>query len=252
MMTITELAKLTGVSTRTLRYYDEINLLKPAKMNEVGYRLYSQMEVDLLQQILFYRELGMKLELIKEIVMSEHFDYKKALNIHREELLKRQKQLDQLIATVDQTIQSLEGGIQMSNKDKFEGFKQQKLKENEEKYGDEIRREYGEETIQIANEKFRGLTEEQYKAAQGLEQQLFERLKEAMEEGNPASDVAQETAELHKRWLCFYWPKYTKETHAGLAEMYVEDGRLTEYYDERVSPGATQFLHDAIFYYTKM
>lgn len=146
----------------------------------------------------------------------------------------------------------MEGERTVTNQRKFEGLKEHLLQENEAKYGTEIREIYGEQSVQLVNNRFREMTEEQFTAAQVLEQQLFERLKEAMEEGNPTSDVAEEVAELHKRWLSFYWPKYTKEAHQGLAQMYIADERFIAYYDEQVKKGATQFLHDAIVHYAKI
>ena len=249
--TILELAKLSGVSTRTLRYYDEIGLLKPARTNEAGYRFYGQDEVDMLQQILFYRALDMKLATIQKIIQAPDFQQKEALASHRVALLQRKQQLDQLLQTVEQTIQSLEGDIPMTNEEKFEGFKEKLIEDNEKQYGEEIRAKYGNETIDASNAKLKNMTEDQFEAAQQLEQQLLHRLKEAMETGDASSDVAMEAAELHKRWISFYWSKYTKEAHAGLAQMYVADERFTAYYDERVVPGATQFLHDAILAYTQ-
>lgn len=85
---------------------------------------------------------------------------------------------------------------------------------------------------------------------QQLEQQMFERLAEAMKLGDTTSDIAMEVAELHKRWLNFTWKEYSKEAHAGLAQMYIADERFTAYYDERGETGAAQFLHDAIIAYT--
>src|SRR3954468_11887763 len=102
--TIQKLASLAGVSTRTLRYYDEIGILKPARINSSGYRIYGQAEVNRLQQILFYRELGVNLESIKEIVTAPSFDGTKALREHREKLLEKKEQLDKLITNVDKTI----------------------------------------------------------------------------------------------------------------------------------------------------
>lgn len=249
--TIQELAKLSGVSTRTLRYYDEIGLLKPARTNEAGYRFYEQVELDMLQQILFYRALDMKLATIQKIIQAPDFQQKEALESHRVALLQRKQQLDQLLQTVEQTIQSLEEDIPMTNEEKFKGFKEKLIGDNEKQYGEEIRAKYGNETVDATNAKLRNMTEEQYEAMQQLEHQLFDRLKEAMEIGGASSDIAMEVAELHKRWLCFNWPKYSKEAHAGLAQMYLADERFTAYYDERVEPGATQFLHDAIIAYTQ-
>lgn len=249
--TIQELANLSGVSTRTLRYYDEIGLLKPTRTNAAGYRFYAQAEVDMLQQILFYRALDIKLATIQQIIQAPDFQQKEALKSHRVALLQRKQQLEQLLQTVEQTIQSLEEEKPMTNEAKFEGFKEKLIEENEKQYGEEIRAKYGNETIDASNAKIRNMTEEQYEAMQQLEQQLFARLKEAMQIGDTSSDIAMEVAELHKRWLSFNWSKYSKEAHAGLAQMYMADERFTAYYDERVAPGATQFLYDAIAIYTR-
>lgn len=133
--TVQKLGLLAGVSTRTLRYYDEIDLLKPARINSSGYRIYGQQEVDRLQQILFYRELGVSLEEIKEILDSPTFDADRALREHREKLLERRAQLDALIANVDLTLAQREGTKTMSDKQKFEGFKQKLIDDNEAQYG---------------------------------------------------------------------------------------------------------------------
>lgn len=248
--TIQELAQLSGVSTRTLRYYDEIGLLKPARTNEVGYRFYGQFEVDMLQQILFYRALDMKLATIKEIIQSPDFEHTEALKTHRTALLKRKEELEKILQTVEKTIQSIEEEQPMANEEKFNGFKEKLIEENEKQYGQEVRAKYGDKTVDASNAKLMNMTEEQYEAMQQLEQQLFARLKEAMAIGDTNNDVAMEVAELHKRWLSFSWSHYSKEAHAGIAQMYVADERFSAYYDERVAKGAAQFLHDAIHNFT--
>lgn len=134
----------------------------------------------------------------------------------------------------------------------FKQLQQQMLIENENQFGQEIREKYGEDIIWQSNGKFRNLTEEQFQAANNLERQFFARLREALEENDPACDVAQEAAELHKRWLSFFWPKYTKEAHVALAQMYASDERFTAYYDEHVEPGATKFLCDVITIYSTL
>ncbi|KUF29385.1 MULTISPECIES: MerR family transcriptional regulator [Lysinibacillus] len=247
---IQELAQLSGVSTRTLRYYDEIGLLKPARTNEAGYRFYGQLEVDMLQQILFYRALDMKLATIQAIIKAPNFQHAEALKTHRAALLQRQEQLVTILQTVEKTIQSIEGEQPMSNEEKFKGFKERLIEYNEKQYGQEIRAKYGEGTVDASNAKLMNMTEQQYQAMQELEQQMFERLAEAMELGNPTSDIAMEVAELHKRWLSFTWNEYSQEAHAGLAQMYIADERFTAYYDERGAKGTAQFLHDAIIAYT--
>jgi len=247
--TVQKLARLAGISTRTLRYYDVIGLLKPARISSSGYRIYGRAEVDMLQQILFFRELGFSLENIKDIVTSSSFDFAEALRQHRDMLLAKRKQLDILIANVEKTIESAEGRIEMSDKEKFEGLKKNLIEENERKYGKEIREKYGEEAVERSNAKLMGMTREDYEKAQGLAEQIMEALAQAIETGDPAGEAAQKAADLHKQWLCMYWDEYSREAHAGLAQMYVEDERFRAYYDKN-KPGTAAFLRDAILVYT--
>ncbi|PAE41101.1 MerR family transcriptional regulator [Bacillus sp. 7884-1] len=247
--TIQKLASLAGVSTRTLRYYDEIGILKPARINSSGYRIYGQEEVNTLQQILFYRELGVGLDSIKEIVTAPSFDGAKALREHREKLLEKKERLDLLIANVDKTIALTEGRITMSNKEKFEGFKKKMVEDNEKKYGKEIREKYGKESVEASNAKVMNMTEEQYQEVTALAEQIHTTLAKAFKTGDPAGELAQKAAELHKQWLTYYWKEYSKEAHAGLAQMYVDDERFTAYYDKE-QPGTALFLKDAIHIYT--
>jgi len=249
--TVQKLGGMAGISTRTLRYYDEIGILKPARINSSGYRIYGQVEVNRLQQILFYRELGVNLEQIKAIVTDPHFNGADALREHREQLLDKRKQLDLLIANVEKTIALTEGRITMTDKEKFEGFKQSMIDENEKKYGKEIREKYGDDMVNKSNAKVKNMTKEQYVEVTRLANDVKTTLAEAFLTGDPASDIAQKAADLHKQWLTYYWSEYSKEAHAGLAQMYVDDDRFKAYYDEE-QPGTAEFLRDAIHVYTGM
>ncbi|WP_178022496.1 MerR family transcriptional regulator [uncultured Paenibacillus sp.] len=249
--TIQKLGNLAGISTRTLRYYDEIGLLKPARTSSSGYRIYGQREVDLLQQILFYRELGLSLEDIRSIVADPGFDGARALREHLNQLLDKRKQLDALIANVEKTMASQEGRITMSDREKFEGFKRQLIDENEQKYGQEIREKYGEATVEKSNRKLMNMTEEEYEKVTQLANEVIATLAEAFKTGDPAGELAQKAADLHKQWLTFYWSEYSKEAHAGLAQMYVDDERFKAYYDKE-QPGTAEFLRDAVRIYTGM
>lgn len=249
--TVQKLARLAGVSLRTLRYYDEIGLLKPARINSSGYRIYGQNEVNRLQQILFYRELGVNLESIKDIITAPTFDELKALIEHREKLLEKREQLELLITTVDKTIASRERSIIMSDKEKFEGFKTKLVEDNEKKYGKEVREKYGDEAVNRSNNKVKNMTQEEYAAITKLEAEFIETLHAALQTGDPAGELAQKAADLHRQWLTFYWDNYSKEAHAGVAQMYVDDERFTAYYDKN-QPGTAAFLRDAVFVYTGM
>lgn len=246
---IQKLGKLAGVSTRTLRYYDEIGLLKPLRINSSGYRIYGKAEVDRLQQILFYRELDVSLEKIKEIMISPSFDGLKALKEHHIQLVEKKDQLNKLIESVEKTIKMKEGKIEMTDKEKFEGFKRNMIEENERKYGAEIREKYGNNAVEKSNQKVKNMTEEQYAEVEQLSINVQENLKDAMKTKDPSSELAQKTADLHRQWLCYFWDGYSKEAHAGLAQMYVDDERFTAYYD-KIEPGAAVFLRDAILIYT--
>lgn len=249
--TIQKLAKLAGLSTRTLRYYDEIGILKPARINSSGYRIYGQKQVDTLQQIMFYRDMGVSLEQIKGIVNEPDFDAAKALMEHRKKLIAERERIDILIANVNKTLDEKEGRAKMFDKEKFEGFKKRMIKENEKKYGKEIREKYGEETINASNAKMMNMTQEEYDTFVKLGEELSQTLVMAMETGDPASKLAQKTADLHRKWLMYTWSKYTKEAHAGVAQLYVDDERFTAYYD-KIKLGAAKFLRDAVHIYTGM
>ncbi|MET3506173.1 MerR family transcriptional regulator [Halalkalibacter oceani] len=247
--TVQKLAHLAGVTGRTIRYYDEIGLLKPARINSSGYRIYGEAEVDKLQQILFYRELEVDLEQIREIVTSPTFNEVKTLKEHRDKLLTKQKQLEALIATVEKTLAAKEGRITMSDREKFEAFKQTLVDENERKYGEEIRAKYGEEAVEHSNAKLKGMTQEQYAEMERLGEEVLDVLHEAFLTGDPAGELAQQAADLHRQWLGFTWASYSKEAHTGLAQMYVDDERFTAFYDKK-QPGVAAFLRDAIHIYT--
>ncbi|RNF38715.1 MerR family transcriptional regulator [Planococcus salinus] len=247
--TVQKLGELAGVSTRTLRYYDEIGILKPARKNSSGYRIYGQREVDRLQQILFYRELGVDLKSIKKIVTDPAFDGADALKRHRQQLVEKRRQLDLLIMNVEKTISAAEGKSSMADKEKFEGFKQQLIEDNEQQYGQEIREKYGNEEVDKSNARMLNMNEQQYRQFTQLEQEVLAVLREACETGDPSSETAQKAADLHKQWLAFTWPSYSKEAHAGLAQMYVDDERFAAYYN-KVHPKAAEFLRDAVHIYT--
>ncbi|KMJ56909.1 MerR family transcriptional regulator [Bacillus sp. LL01] len=249
--TVQKLAKLAGVTGRTLRYYDEIGILKPARISASGYRIYGQAEVDMLQQILFYRELEIDLESIQKIINAPTFDEVEALKEHRDKLLTKQKQLANLITNVDKTLAAKEGSITMSDNEKFEAFKQNRIDENEKKYGEEIRAKYGNKTIDKSNAKLKGMSKNQHEQGEKLGEEILEVLNEAFQTGDPAGDLAQKAADLHRQWLGFYWDSYSKEAHAGLAQMYVDDERFTAFYDKK-QPGTAEFLRDAILIYTGM
>ena len=229
---IQQLAKLSGVTTRTLRWYDTLGLLKPQRAAENGYRRYTQADVDRLQDILFYRALGVELRSIKACLDDPSFDRLAALRRHLQALEHQRAELDGLIQSVKDTIEAQERNQPMSNEKKFEAFKRRAAAENEAKYGREVREKYGEQEAKDAQETFLGLSEEQYTA--------FETLGKTLQ-----AKLGREIAELHRDWLRVTDRHYTPQRHRGIAQLYVMDERFTTYYDKDV-PGCAKFLCDAV------
>ncbi|MDO4270626.1 MAG: MerR family transcriptional regulator [Eubacteriales bacterium] len=245
------LSELAGVSARTLRYYDQIGLLRPRGKTEAGYRLYGETEVDLLQQILFYRALGLGLAEIARIVQADGFDRLAALKAHLSALRARQAQTAALIEAVQKTILSLEGGTKMSDTEKFEAFKARAVRENEKKYGAEVRARYGDEQADAANAKVLGMTQADYERFEALKDEVQAALEAAVRAGEaPDGAAGGRIVRLHKTWLGYTWKDYTAEAHKALAEGYAADERFTAYYDRNV-PGCARFLCEAVRFWAK-
>jgi len=139
--TVNELAKLSGVSIRTLHHYDAIGLLKPAFIGENKYRYYNEEQLLLLQQILFFKELGLELKHIKSILDGNDFDTLRALRFHAKEVQQRIEQLSTLSKTVDKTIKHLEGKESMKEKELYHGFDNERQK----KYEQELKEYFGKQ-----------------------------------------------------------------------------------------------------------
>src|SRR5699024_5072481 len=146
-MKVKEIADLVGISVRTLHHYDAIGLLTPEQTTHAGYRIYSNKDLETLQQILFFRELGFPLKKIKEIIHSPSFDQQEALEIQHKMLLEKRYRLDKMIKTIEKTILHSKGEVQMSNQEKFEGFDF-----SHNPYAQEAREIWGDAAVDEANE----------------------------------------------------------------------------------------------------
>ena len=248
---IQELSRLSGVTTRTLRWYDQIGLLKPSRVAESGYRYYGGAEVDRLQDILYYRALGVELARIKECLDDPSFDRLAALKRHLAALEAERERLEQLIRSVKDTIGAEERNEIMSDEQKFEAFKKRAVAHNEEVYGAEVRAKYGDKESDEANAAVMDLTQEQYREWTDLGREIQERLEAAVRAGlSPESEEGREICALHRRWLSFSGNRYDPARHRELAELYVTDERFTAYYDKHLS-GCARFLRDAVVQWAK-
>ena len=248
---IQELSRLSGVTTRALRWYDHIGLLKPSRVAESGYRYYGPAEVDRLQDILFYRALGVELAQIKECLDDPSFDRLAALRNHLTALEAERERLEQLIRSVKDTIGAEERNEIMSDEQKFEAFKMRAVAHNEETYGAEIRAKYGDQEVDEANAAVMNLTQAQYQEWTDLGREIQERLEAAVQaELSPEGEEGKEITALHRQWLTITGNRYEPDKHRGIAVLYVDDPRFTAYYDRAV-PGCARFLRDAVVRWAK-
>jgi len=242
-MKVKEVADLTGISVRTLHHYDEIGLLVPDGTTEAGYRDYSERNLELLQQILFFRELGFSLKKIKEIVTSKSFDRLEALERHREMLNEKRSQLEQLLRTVEQTIRHAKGEVTMTNEEKFKGFDF-----GSNPYEQEARERWGDKAVDESNAKMEKLKQDgKMQAFQDEMNELYRKLASVRHE-DPSSEASQEAI---GQWftLLNQMGSYSLEAFKGLGQMYVDDARFTRNIDQ-FGEGLALFMRDAMAYYS--
>ncbi len=228
--TVKQLAKLSGVSVRTLHFYDEIGLLTPAYHGENGYRYYEEKQLLHLQQILFFKELDFPLKEIEKILGRSDFDQLSALLSHRKVLKKRQERIGELLKTIDKTVKRIKGAKKMSDQEIYTGFSKEKQKEYEEYLVDR----YGKGATDLIGESkqsTKGWKKENGEAAKKAVDSLHLEFTAALEKGLRAdSSEVQEIVGRHFKWVQqFYEP--TKEIYAGLGDLYVEHPDFRKMYD---------------------
>lgn len=240
-MKISEVAKLSGVTVRTLHYYDEIGLLKPSDTTEAGYRVYSNKDLETLQQILFFRELDFPLNEIKEIMTNPNYNKNEALNKHKELLMEKRKRIDGLIALINKTIK---GDNIMS----FKEFDNSRIEENKRKYSEEVKtrwcntdayKEYEKKTSSYDKNSWNTINEE-----------MIEILKEFANNRNedPNSHIVQSLVEKWRSYITSNFYNCTKEILSGLGLMYIGDERFKENID-KYGEGTAEFMAKAIEIY---
>jgi len=240
--TINTLAKMSGVSIRTLRFYDEIDLLKPAYVGENGYRYYQEEQLLILQQILFYKELELDLKQIKNILNRSDFNKTKALLEHKIVLEKKIQKARELIKTIDKTTNHLEGTHTMSMKELYDGFQQAKL----ESYKKYIRENNIEpESLKKSFEDCLTLTPEDYKNMEIEYNTIFNALKDAIEQKiEVTSEHVQELVKRHYVITVRFFG-YTKAGYCGLGRIYVEHPDQKSVFDT-YHPELAEYLADAM------
>lgn len=242
MFTVKQLAKIAGITPRTLHYYDEIGLLKPTTIGSNGYRYYSQQSLLRLQQILLYRELDLPLDRIKSILESDRFDLIQALSQHRNQLLKRIARTEKLINTVERTLNHLEGMTSMSTQQMFEGFNE----EQQAEYAKEAEKLYDPEIVKASNLRWKNYTPEEKKRILEEGKHIYLDFIAAMPQG-PASPEAQACVAAWRQHMSYFWTP-EKPQLLGLAQGYNDDPRFRANFDQ-MHPKLAEFVLAAVRWY---
>ncbi len=248
---VKQLAKIAGVSIRTLHLYDQMGLLKPSTRTEAGYRLYGDQQLFRLQQILFYRELDFALKEICDILDDPDFDLVKALKSHKVALNNRKERIATLLVTIDNTINNLKKGNKMLKPEElYEGLP----KEKAEAYRNEAIEKYGSETVEKSENQLRKLSKEQIalltNEQKEIQAQLF-----AMKYIDYRDSQVQKQISKHYEITRKFWGTHGSsdpqaEAYAGLGQLYVQDERFT-LIDDKPQPEFALFLSKALKYYSE-
>ncbi len=241
--TVAKLAKLSGVSVRTLHWYDEVGLLRPAYHGSNGYRYYEEAQLLTLQQILFFRELGFELKQIQKILGRTDFDQIVALSSHRQVLQKNLERTQMLIKTIDKTIQHLKGSRPMKEHEMYHGFDKEKQKEYEnqliDRFGDKVKKQLAESEQNVKN-----WTKADWDKSGQEFDEICKKLTALIEKHSSAdSKEVQGVIHQHHQWLKKFWTP-TKESYFGHAQLIIETDLKRSY--EAHHPQLAQFIAKAI------
>lgn len=239
MLTIKEVSKLCGVTTRTLHYYDEIGIFKPSVINESGYRLYSENSLIKLQEILFFKELDFSLKEIKNIIEDPSYDRKYALNMQKEILIKKKNRIEDLIKLIDKNI----------NNDVILGlekFKEEEIKLMEANYKKEVKERWGN-TLEYKEFKEKGYSNNDNERFKEEIDGIFRRFKDVVKFGEESKE-AQELVKVWHDYINNNFYTCSKEVLSNLGDMYIYDERFKNNIDKDYE-GLSEFINKAIKVY---
>jgi MerR family transcriptional regulator, thiopeptide resistance regulator len=239
---VSEVARLAGVSIRTLHHYDEIGLVRPSARSTAGYRLYAQKDLERLQQVLFFKEFEFPLDEIQRIIGSPNFDLGAAVRMQRQLLTERAIRIKALIAAVDAAIHSIKKGTTMTNEERFEVFGDF----DPLKYEDEVKEKWGNsEAYRESVKRTKHYTKDDWIKIKAEADGIFEELAKLFKRGHSAhSPEAMDLAERHRKHIARWFYPCSHSFHRGLGELYVNDSHFSAYF-ERYAHGLTSYARDA-------
>lgn len=241
--TVKELAKISGVSIRTLHWYDEVGLLKPAYHGSNGYRYYEETQLLILQQVLFFKELGFELKQIRRVLGRSDFDKMVALSSHRKMLQKNLEQTKKLIKTIDKTIEHLKGTKKMKEVEMFSGFS----KERQAEYERQIIECFGEQGKAHIEESKQNLSKFSKTDEEKFKKEFIAICKELTrlldQNSKTSSKEVQNVIRKHYLWIKHFWTP-TKKSYADHGKFIVKS-ELRKAYEE-YHPRLPEFIAEAI------
>jgi DNA-binding transcriptional MerR regulator len=241
--TVGEVAKLAHVSVRTLHHYDEMGLLQPSERSEAGYRHYTLEDLERLQQVLLYKELGFSLDEIRDLMSDPSFDRREALEIQRDLIAEQALRLEAMLGLVDKTLASLKGGIPMTKEEMFEVFGDF----DPSGYEDEVKERWGDtDAYKESARRTTRYTKDDWARFKAESEEINTAVVALMDEGVAPDDPrAMDAVDRHRRQIDTWFYPCSREMHAALGEMYVADPRFTATY-EKIHAGMARYVRDAI------
>ncbi|MFF3394650.1 MerR family transcriptional regulator [Streptomyces sp. NPDC002669] len=238
-----QVAEFAGVTVRTLHHYDGIGLLSPGGRSHAGHRRYDDGDLDRLQQILFYRELGFPLDRIAVLLDDPEADPQEHLHRQHQLLTDRIAELRKMADAVEKAMEARKMGINLTPEEKFEVFGDK----DPEAHAEEAERRWGGTDLYAESQRRAArYTKDDWKRMQAEVAEWTAAYDALMEAGEPATgERAMELAEAHRRHIGKWFYECSAEMHRGLGEMYVSDERFRAYYDS-MRPGLAEHLRDAI------
>jgi len=240
--TVKALASLANITVRTLHHYDKIGLLKPSRTSDAGYRIYTEIELDTLQQILFFKELDFSLDEIRDILQSPDYNKLDALNMHRNLLNKEKSRLEKLINTIDRCINEEQGGEKIKMTEKFNGLSKDEI----EAYKEEAKERWGKEVVDASWDRMKEQGINDYDALQKSLEEIFKPVADRMDRDVSDKEVQELMAKLKTYMNQFY--DCTDEIFVGLGEMYVADERFYKNISQ-YGRGLPEYLKKAMKYF---
>jgi DNA-binding transcriptional MerR regulator len=241
--TIGQLAKMAGVSVRTLHHYDQIGLLKPSARTAAGYRLYGEQDLLRLQQILFFKELDMPLSEVRAVLDDPGFDQVTALDHHRQLLHKRMERLARLLNTIDRTIDKLtEDDMTLTDEELYEGFTTEQI----ERYKREARQMHDPALVEQSEQRVKKMSRAEWKAV-GAEGEAVTAALAAVADRQPGDPEVQALIARHHAWIEHFYP-CSADMYRGLGQLYVEHPEFRAFYD-KYRPGLAGFMAAAMAHY---